>query len=513
VSHLEPNDRFDIEWPHVLERELDRIPLPPRARPRYLPLRRRPRALWRMPARPAFAAAVLVAVVTVASVVLSTSGRLPVRSDPGLLQGATGVQQQQQNGALHPATDAPVQASLAPIVPPPLSYSYAWSGAPAAPQAWTPDAVDDWDLLASSDFPSDQGGTMQARYGADCAPPPATHPIRALADSAYLCRGQLMTAINGGGDAPKTYGGVYLAPAQLADFGAGTATITWQVSTRRASTNDWWEVWLTPFEQNLVAPAVPDDVPAFNGPPGDAIRVRMNNGICPGSGQPATLGTSGGVPIGTVFNVEVFANHKRMGIDGPGFPPCVETALGRSGPSVPSGFRLDVARNHVKFSALRAGGGQPIVYADARVDLPFTQAVLQFAHQSFAPAQACGGNGTCGPNTYQWSNVSIKPAAPFTMLRPNGAATVHGQTTTLTLPQPAPADSHLRFYAIGSIRVGFDGHPAAAAVAQAGQQSRSGEASYWMPVPAGTTTVTLSGTGANGLPWWVFDVSVWAPTQ
>jgi hypothetical protein len=107
--------------------------------------------------------------------------------------------------------------------------------------------------------------------------------------------------------------------------------------------------------------------------------------------------------------------------------------------------------------------------------------------------------------------VTIDPSVPFTMLRPNGVAPVRGQTTTLRLPQAAPAGSHLRFYALGSIRVGFDGHPAQAAAAQQGQQAGTGEASYWMPVPQGTTTITLSGTGTSGLSWWVFDVAVWAP--
>ena len=59
--------------------------------------------------------------------------------------------------------------------------------------------------------------------------------------------------------------------------------------------------------------------------------------------------------------------------------------------------------------------------------------------------------------------------------------------------------------------MGFDGHSAQPAVVQQGQQSGTGEASYWMPVPQGTTTITLSGSGVGGVPWWVFDVSVWAP--
>jgi hypothetical protein len=513
VSHLEPDDRFDLEWPRALSRELDRVPLPPRpAWGRYALTRSRRRtSAW--VARPTFAAALLAAVVAVTTV-LGTTGRLPFQGSGALPRTAHVQRQPQTNQGFPPVTAPTIAPSLAPIVTAPVgNYSYSWNATPAAPQPWTPGPVNDWDLVATSDFPSDQGGAMQGRFGADCSPPPATHPVKALADSAYLCRGQLMTAINGGGDAPKTYGGVYLSPAQLADLGQGTTTIGWQVSAQRASANDWWDVWLTPFDQNLVAPVAPGEAPAFNGAPADAVHIRMNNGTCPGSGQPGTLGTTNGVAIGTVFDVEVYANHRPARIDGPGFQPCLESALGRITADTMGSFRLEVSQGHLKFSVARAGGGAPVVYADTKVALPFSQAVVQFAHHSFQPVQACGGDGTCGPNTYRWGSVSINPSMPFTMLRPNGAASVHGQAATLRLPQAAPAGSRLRFYGFGSIRVGFDGRPAQAATPQQGQQAGTGEQSYWVPVPEGTTAVTLSGSGASGLPWWVLDVAVWAPAS
>jgi hypothetical protein len=509
VSQLEPDDRFDREWPRALGKELDRIPLPPRpAWGRYARARRRrsPAGYW--VARPAVASALLVAIVAVTAV-LGTTGRLPFQS-PGTLPRTAHVKQQTQTNEGIPPVAAPtIVPSVAPIVTAPVgSYSYSWSGTPASPQPWTPGAVNDWDLLATSDFPSDQGGTMQGRFGADCSPPPATHPLRALTDSAYICRGQLMTAINGGGDAPKTYGGVFFSPAQLADLSQSTA-VSWQVSALRSSTNDWWDVWLTPFDENLVAPVASGETPSFNGAPADAVHIRVNNGTCPGSGQPATLGTTGAVPIGTVFDVDVFSNHKATSVDVP--PLCLESALGRVTADTMASFRLDISQGHLKLTVGREAGGAPLVLADANVSLPFSQAVVQFEHHSFQPVQACGGDGTCGPNTYRWSSVSINPSVPFTMLRPIGNASVHGRSATLTLPQPAPAGAHLRFYGFGATRVGFDGHPAQAAVAQQGQQAGTGEASYWTPVPAGATTITLSGAGASGLPWWVQDVAVWAP--
>jgi hypothetical protein len=455
------------------------------------------------------AAAVLLTVLTVFAL-LGIRERLPFQvlpSSPGTAQSHA-----PENAGQPPlGTTSPQPPQLPANQAAPVgSYRYSWSGTPSHLQPWTPAPVNDWDLLATSDYPSDDGGSMQARFGSDCSPPPAVHPVRALADSAYVCDSRLMTAINGGGDAPKTYGGVFFSPAQLADFNPGTAVITWQVSAQRSSTTDWWDVWLTPFDQNLVAPVGTTEVPAFNGPPGDAVHIRADNGICPGSGQPSSLGTVNGVPVGTIVDVEVYAAHRPTRVDRPTSPPCVEAGQGRAGEGGVASFSLELSRGHLRLTESGAAGGSPRVFADGRVNLPFGQAVLQFAHHSLNPAQSCGQGQTCGPNTYQWANVTIKPSAQFTLLRPAGAASVHGQPATLTLPQPAPAGAHLRFYAFGSIRTGFDGQPPQAAVPQSGQQAGTGEASYWMPVPAGTATVTLSGSGVGGLPWWVFDVSVWA---
>ena len=509
MSDLEP-DGFDREWTQALARELDNTRTSP-GLPwgRYAVAQSRRSADRTVHSRPPAAVALIVAIVSLAILVAGGMGRFLLQ--PAHSTAGSAHVKQQTNEVAEPATASPTTAALAPLVRARVgAYAFNWLGTPAAPQAWTPGGVNDWDLMATTDFPSDQAGSMEGGYGPDCSPPPASHPVKALADSAYICRNQLMTAINGGGDAPKTYGGVFFSPAHLADFSAGTSSISWQVSTQRSSPTDWWDVWLTPMDENLVAPVGTGEAPAFNGPPADAIHVRVDNGTCPGSGQPANLGIVNGVPIGTIFDVEVYANHRSRHIDGPRSPPCLEAIQGRIGPETISRLRLEVSQHRVKFSAAGATGS-PVVYADAQVDLPFRQAVVQFVHHSLDPAHACTQGGHCGPNTYQWTNVSINPSMPFTMLRLNGIAAIHGQPATVRLPQPAPAGAHLRFYAFGSIGVGFDGRPAQAAVPQRGQQAGTGEASYWTPVPEGTTTITVSGSGAGGLPWWVLDVSVWAP--
>src|ERR671938_584559 len=52
------------------------------------------------------------------------------------------------------------------------SFAFNWMQAPSAPLAWTPAPVNDWDLVANIDGPTDNNGTMQAQHGPDCSAPP-----------------------------------------------------------------------------------------------------------------------------------------------------------------------------------------------------------------------------------------------------------------------------------------------------------------------------------------------------
>src|ERR1700736_4425647 len=92
------------------------------------------------------------------------------------------------------------------------SFSFNWTGTPATPQQWHPASVNDWDLLTNIDYPTALTGTMQAAQAPACEAPPATHQVTNLDDSAFICNNHMMTAVNGGGDAAKTYGAVYFTP-------------------------------------------------------------------------------------------------------------------------------------------------------------------------------------------------------------------------------------------------------------------------------------------------------------
>jgi hypothetical protein len=90
---------------------------------------------------------------------------------------------------------------------------------------------------------------------------------------------------------------------------------------------------------------------------------------------------------------------------------------------------------------------------------------------------------------------------------------VDSQTSVIQLGQPAPANAHLRFAGIGrNLEVSFDG----GATWQLAQKNLQGNdeyhfASYWTPIPVGTTAVMFRGSSwGSGEAWQARDITVWA---
>jgi hypothetical protein len=398
---------------------------------------------------------------------------------------------------------APLLSTSIPPRPASASSSFAfnWQGSPASPRPWTPGQVNDWDLITNIAGSTDQARNPIAQHGPDCSAPPALHSITNLADTAFICKDHMMTAISSEFDGP--YGAIYWAPAQLADFSAGTSTITWQVSTLRRGERMWWDLWLTPFSENLVVPL--QQLPAYQGPPKDAVHIQLDGTSCQ---NPSLIQSS-------ALRVNVYSNFHSTDVTD-AFP-CLEDALPTSAVTR-TPFEVDVSRNHLKVWV----PGTSLVYKDSSISLPFNKAVVQWGHHSYGPDKGCNVPAPCA-DTFHWSNVSISPAAPFTMLRPDQPHSLHdGQNPTLTLPQPAPANAFLRFAALLPISVSFDG----GSMQPAKRQQQMGPDSdgvlhpeqfysYWMPIPAGTKTLRFTGADHEAWyydSWWVEDVSVWSET-
>jgi hypothetical protein len=357
-------------------------------------------------------------------------------------------------------------------------------GSPAAPQPWTPQPVNDWDLMLGSTNP------MQAEHGADCSQPPATHPISTPNDQVFICKNHLMTATSSG------YNAIYLTPSHMVDFSQGTSTVSWRVSTEHLNGRTWWDVWVTPFDENLAGPLQSWLDVAFQGPPRDALHF-MENGD------------------GT-FRGELYRNFQLTVITTSHWPAVAQIVTPSA--TVRSAFELDISTGHVRFGM---AGSQ--WYVDSNVSLPFTQGVIQIGHHSYNPGKDCNPDGgvplpnRCPTETYHWSNFNISNSVPFTMLRADKYL-LSGSGATVNFPEPAPPNSFLRFQDVGVTSVSFDGgatfRQAVEASTQPAEVHPEHGHSYWMPAPPGISSIVFRGSRDQyGQAWQAEDISIWSRTE
>lgn len=374
-----------------------------------------------------------------------------------------------------------VQTSSSAIAGNTDPFTFTWQGSPAAPQPWNPQ---DWDVIVHSRDTQtwDKLEPMQAQHGPDCSPPPATHLVTTYEDAVFICRNHMMTAINGGG-----YGVIYFAPNEMVDFSTGIASIQYRVSTARSSGRDWHDIWVTPFEDNLVLPLY--RFPDLQGPPRNAVHVQL---------------TGDNTFIGNIFHDFVNTDLPRQRADP------YDRFLDPSA-TTRAMFELDISRTHIRFGM----PGYAAWWIDTDVpDLGFTQGVVQLGHHSYNPTKAENGL----PGTWHWSDFSISSAVRFTMLRGTLQAVNADTPGVVCFPGPAPASSWLRFAGVGRIEVSFDRGRTFAAAIPAGQVGPHNEggpveglfASYWMPIPTGASAVVFRGRDWWGGPWWIRDPAVWS---
>lgn len=366
-------------------------------------------------------------------------------------------------------------------------FSDTFDGAPGSPTPWNPPS---WDVTVHSRDIStwDELEPMEAHHGTGCEPPGTpealvTHRTSSYDDAVFLCRDHVMTAINASG-----YGVVYLTPAALVDFSASTAVVRFDVSTLRTSGRDWWDIWISPFDQHVQLP-LQDWLPDLNGHPLDGINLRMDFGS-------------------NRFIVSVFESGVETQLQSFGTYDEVLTP----DPAKRETFELRLERDSLSF-------GLPAYdlwwFADEPIPpLTWNAGVVQFGHHSYNPTKDC--TGPCAPNTWHWDNVEITPSIPFTMLKADVRAVGGDLGRVVKLGAPAPEAAHLRFAGIGSdLEVSFDGGTTwEAAQTQAHSAAFVDEhfRSYWTPIPAGTTEVLFRGDDWWGGTWRARDISVWSPT-
>jgi hypothetical protein len=331
----------------------------------------------------------------------------------------------------------------------------------------------EWDVHIHSRAPATWYSLddMSAQHGPDCAGPPATHALHGDHGAAvFLCRDHLMTALNA-----DDYGVIYLTPNQLVDLSKGPAVVRFDVSTERMSKRDWIDLWLTPWEGNLALPLEGSD-PDLQGPPSNSIQVTTTAG----ENSPVLRTTRANVP----------RDYK------PGYavdPLGAGVAPGTNESATRQAFQLTVTANSARFERLASPTAPALVYWEERIDFPFEAAVLQLGHHSYTPTKDNSGV----PATWHWDNVSISHAIPFNMLR-SIERYADEKDGVISFEAPAPKDASLRFSAIGTPELSFDGGKTwSVARRQDGLGQTEGEhhpehfSSFWTPIPEGTAQVSV----------------------
>jgi hypothetical protein len=275
--------------------------------------------------------------------------------------------------------------------------AYTFSGSPSAPLAAGAPGAAGAGLLAHMDVQvhSRDSNTwyqlepMDAEHGPDCAGPPATHhETGSYADAVFQCKDHLMTSINATG-----YGEIMLTPDQMVDFSKG-GTVSFDVSTERMSLRDWWDVWVTPWSDNVALPFDMGEVD-LQGPPKNAVQVSISD--------------AQSSPIASVIR-----NGAKSDLNAPEQTASVQDGItaGTNQAASRQSFKLTLTRTHIRFERLASSTATALVFVDKDTpDVGFSQGVVQFGHHSYNPTK----DGSGVPATWHWNNFSVSPGVPFTM--------------------------------------------------------------------------------------------------
>ncbi len=369
------------------------------------------------------------------------------------------------------------------------SFLDEFDGDPSEPTPWM---SADWDVtIHSRDWSTwEQLEPMELAHGPDCSPPPNRHTGTEYRQAVFNCKNHVMTAINAGG-----YAMIYLTPNHMVDFSAGESVINFDMSTQRFSARDWADVWITPYEKNIQL-VLNEDIPDGNGTPQNGIQVEMVENIDINA---------------TRFDLRIFRDGVLTQLDG--------RQIGYESFLTPDEkkretFELVISKNRIRF-------GLPeydLWWIDTALDLDWDQGVVQFGHHSYNPYKACNEDGTCGPGSWHWDNISIAPSKPFTIIQSDVRAIgdvngVDGEGV-VNFASPAPADAHLRFAGFGDdLEVSYDGR-GSWEKAQLQEQVLDPDGgvfvSYWTPIPEGVQQVHVRGKGGPIGPFHARDFTIWA---
>jgi len=366
-----------------------------------------------------------------------------------------------------------------------------FDGDPAQPEPYGNNETVSVSVNSRDGSTRDQLSTMQGQHGAACDAPPATHTVRDYEDAVYNCRNHVMTAISSGPQSLGNYAVAVLSPNAVLDFTGGEATIRFDVSTSRASARDWFEVWITPYEDLLRIP-VQTDRPSMQGTPKDGVLVALK------------AFTRTGAP-----DVKIIDDFGVTDIDGPAEWVGYEDFLTPSS-TTRSTFEIRISKNHITV-------GMPEenfywVSDSIPGGLDFTKGIVQFGHNSYDVFNC--DECSSGPNTWHWDNLELQPAEAITALAANRRGINQSTPSFVTFGAAAPKNAHLQFTGIGfDLEVSFDNGVTWKPVVT--QHNRDvfhwRYKNYWMAVPPGTNRVDFRGADPYDGHWQIQDISILSP--
>ena len=361
-----------------------------------------------------------------------------------------------------------------------------FDGAPPVPLAFTNGAfLDGWDVqVHTRDMQQSSGAVpgFNAQHGADCTGPPATHATgNSIGGAVFQCANHVMTAIQDDG-----YGVVYLTPPQMVDFANG-GTVSFDLSTEKLSTRDWWDITVSPFLDSQALPLLSELSQGVDlqNPNRNSIVITTDNG----QGAP---------------NLKIVRSGSVQSLGGSGQAASASIAGGTNQAATRQPFRLTMTPTHIRFERLGSATGAALVFVDQDVtSLNWTQGVVQFGHHSYNPTK----DGAGSPGTWHWDNIAVSPAVDFTI---GGFTSRWTQGGTITALVPAPAGSYLRFSAI--CRPVVNG---LAATKMTDSDHPEHFSSYTVPVAAGAQSWSISFVADDwympGFGCLAKDYSIWNP--
>jgi|GEM_PF-2575889 len=372
------------------------------------------------------------------------------------------------------------------MIKPESVFLETFSGTPPAPAPWLPA---NWDVTVHSRSPHEPVNITphDAEHGAQCEPAPAIHRIDRYADTVFLCRDHMMTALN-----DPEYGVIYLTPNRMVDLSRGTVVLTFDMSTRRTSLRDWIDLWITPYNDHLQLP-LEDWLPDLNGPPRNAVHIRMDSF----NGRTIFIGE-----VYKDFNAQTLNRASHVGYEELLTPSATRRDT----------FRLEISKTHIKF-------GMPaydLWWVDQKIaGLQWDQGVVQIGHHSYTPEKDCAFSEPCHANTWHWDNLSFTNPVPFQIIQADKQIADETVGAVVRFSRPAPANAYLRFTGIGkALSVSFDGGKtwADARLQPQSKQVEEHYASYLTPMPPGVSQVWVKGQDWWGGAWHVRDLTIWSLT-